>query len=245
MLRLRQICLIVRDLKGAIEQVRAELGAQPLHGCADLRAYGIPADNMGPEGREFMAGVGVENVVFSLGSNFLEIVAPTRSDTPADRLLSRRGEGGYIVILQTDDLDPYRRRAADESMRVAASIDSSQYASVQLHPRDVGAAMLEFAWNKQSAEAAGPWYPAGGHYEPARGPALIGVDLAHATPDILASRWSRLTQRPLQVHDGLRIELDDGGMIDFMRGNEGIARIRLRAPPRPPLAMAGVQFVFT
>jgi hypothetical protein len=235
--------LIVRDLEGAIEQVHAELGAQPLHGCADLSSYGIAADNMGPEGREFMARAGVENVVFSLGDNFLEIVAPTRADTPADRLLSRRGDGGYIVILQTDNLDPYVRRAAAEAVRVAASIDSEQYASVQLHPRDVGAAMLEFALNKQSAEAAGPWYPAGGRYQRAAGPALFGVDLTHPAPEVLAARWSRLTRRPLQVHDGFRIGLDESGMIAFMPGNEGIARIRLQGKPRPPLTMAGVQFV--
>jgi hypothetical protein len=243
MLRLRQICLIARDLKATIELIRAQLKTDPVHGCADLSAYGLAADSMGAEGVSFLKQAGVENVLFCLQDNFLELVSPTRADTPADRLLNRRGDGGYMVILQTQDLISYAHRIALKNIRVAAAIDSPQYASLQLHPRDVGAAMLEIAVNKSSADPRGPWYPAGGDYEARHSPALLGVDLSHPKPHELAARWSHLLSRELNT-EGLSLTLDEGGRIRFVQGQEGIARIYLKGAVRQPLRIAGVEFTF-
>ena len=48
---------------------------------------------------------GVRNAVFPIGDTFLEVVSPKQPGTTAERLLQKRGgDGGYMVILQVDDL---------------------------------------------------------------------------------------------------------------------------------------------
>ena len=64
-LRIRQIVFAVRDLASAIEQFENILGLSV--------AYRDPA----------VATFGLENALLPVGDQFLEIVAPTRSDTAA------------------------------------------------------------------------------------------------------------------------------------------------------------------
>ena len=102
MLHLRQVCLVARDLAPVEEDIAAILGLSP--------AFRDPA----------VAKWGLENAVFPVGTQFLEVVAPTAADTPAGRFMDRRGgDAGYMVILQTDDQAAYRARAAAAQVRTA------------------------------------------------------------------------------------------------------------------------------
>ena len=48
---------------------------------------------------------GLENAVIPGGDTFLEVVSPVQEKTTAGRYLERRnGNGGYMVIMQSDDL---------------------------------------------------------------------------------------------------------------------------------------------
>ena len=48
---------------------------------------------------------GLENAVLPVGDTFLEVVSPVQDKTTASRFLERRrGNGGYMVIVQTEDL---------------------------------------------------------------------------------------------------------------------------------------------
>src|SRR5713226_5795789 len=105
-MRLRQVALVAHDL----EPVVADL-------CAVL---GIDVAFRDPGVREF----GLHNAVMAIGDTFLEVVSPVQPDTTAGRYLERRGgDGGYMVILQCDDLDADRRRVADLGIRVVWQID--------------------------------------------------------------------------------------------------------------------------
>ena len=54
---------------------------------------------------------GLENAVIPVGDTFLEVVSPVQEDTTAGRYLDRRkGDGGYMVIIQTDDLVKAKQR---------------------------------------------------------------------------------------------------------------------------------------
>ena len=49
---------------------------------------------------------GLENAVIPIGTDFLEVVSPVEDNTTAGRFLKKRkGDGGYMVIIQVDDFD--------------------------------------------------------------------------------------------------------------------------------------------
>ena len=60
---------------------------------------------------------GLENAVIPVGDTFLEVVSPVQENTTAGRFLERRrGNGGYMVIVQTDDLKREKERVLYEKM---------------------------------------------------------------------------------------------------------------------------------
>jgi hypothetical protein len=148
-LRMRQICLVARHLAPVVEELRAVLGLEVCHRDPGVGKYGL------------------ENALFPIGHNFLEVVAPVREGTTAGRYLDRRGgDGGYMVITQCDDLAPRRKRCEALGVRIANEIGHPEYRELQLHPRDVGAAMLSFGWQEGARSPGGPWHPAAWRGEP-------------------------------------------------------------------------------
>src|SRR3989441_3727031 len=78
-----------------------------------------------------------------VGQTFLEVVSPVRDGTTAGRLLDRRGgDGGYMVILQTADLRADRARLAALGVRIVWQAELDDIATVHLHPRDLGGAIV-------------------------------------------------------------------------------------------------------
>src|SRR2546425_11952165 len=78
-----------------------------------------------------------------VGATFLEVVSPVREGTTAGRLLDRRGgDGGYMVILQTADLRADRARLAALGVRIVWQVELDDIATVHLHPRDLGGAIV-------------------------------------------------------------------------------------------------------
>ena len=90
-------CSSARDLEPSYERLRDALG------------LGEPFRDPG------VGAFGLHNVVCALGEDFLEIVSPTQEGTAAGRHLDRRGEGGYMLIFQLDDLAGARERARRRS----------------------------------------------------------------------------------------------------------------------------------
>ena len=142
-IRMRQICLVARSLAPVVDELRAGLGLEVCHRDPGVGKYGL------------------ENALFPVGDGFLEVVAPVREGTTAGRYLERRGgDGGYMVITQVDDLAARRRRAEAVGVRVANEIGYPEYHELQLHPRDVGGAMLSFSLQEGARSPGGPWHPA-------------------------------------------------------------------------------------
>src|SRR5436309_8781228 len=99
-LRLRQIALVAERIEPVVEDLRAVFGIEVAHRDPAVAQFGL------------------ENAVFPVGNQFLEVVAPVKDATAAGRYLERRGgDGGYMVILQCDDHGPRKRRVEELGIR--------------------------------------------------------------------------------------------------------------------------------
>src|SRR3954471_9464936 len=90
-LRLRQIALVARSLERVERQLTSVLATEVCFRDPGVGKYGL------------------HNALWALGGTFLEVVAPIRDGPAAGRYLDRRsGDGGYMCILDCDDLDERR-----------------------------------------------------------------------------------------------------------------------------------------
>jgi hypothetical protein len=207
-IRMRQICLVARHLAPVVEELRSVLGLEVCHRDPGVGKYGL------------------ENALFPIGHSYLEVVAPVRDGTTAGRYLDRRGgDGGYMVITQCDDLAPRRKRCEAVGVRIANEIGYPEYRELQLHPRDVGAAMLSFGWQAGAREPGGPWHPAAYDGTPrTAGGGITGMaaaELQSDDPERLARRWSEVIERPVQMRDGQRVITLDDATLRFVEATDG------------------------
>src|SRR5262245_12954693 len=140
-MRLRQVALVARKLGTAVEEIRDVLGIEVGFNDPGVGVFGL------------------ENAVFPVGDTFLEVVSPVEEGTTAGRLLDRRGgDGGYMVIIQVDDLARERARMEAIGVRIAWEAHFDDAATVHLHPKDVGGAIVSLDWMKppESWKWAGP-----------------------------------------------------------------------------------------
>ncbi|HEY8154993.1 MAG TPA: VOC family protein [Myxococcota bacterium] len=226
-MRLRQIALVAQDLEPVVEDLCAVLG---LEVC--FRDPGVA---------EFC----LHNALMPIGDCFLEVVSPTRTGTTAGRLLERRGgDGGYMVIVQTDDLARDRERMAALGVRIVWQIELPDAQTIHLHPRDVGAAIvsLDQMPEPESWRWAGPRWRSFVKSDVTR--ALAGVELQSPDPGALAARWGQVFGRkPTATRDGAHALALDAGAVRFApardgRG-EGVSGVDLRvADPAEVVARA-------
>ena len=83
--RVHHINFVVDDLTDGIRRFAAILGGQP------ERTDELPAR-------------GALTATFKLGDTYLVLVQPTRQDSVPGRHLAERGEGFFLLSLETDDL---------------------------------------------------------------------------------------------------------------------------------------------
>ena len=90
---------------------------------------------------------GLKNVLIPLGDTFLELVTPVKENTSAERFLKKRDrDGGYMVIVDSLDLDKERKRLKTVELDIVwhenRKTDSIHGQSLHLHPKQVGGAIL-------------------------------------------------------------------------------------------------------
>ena len=90
---------------------------------------------------------GLENAVLPVGDTFLEVVSPVKENTTAGRYLKKRkGDGGYMVIIQTNNFKQQKERVKSKDIEIVFHADRKEEGihaqSIHLHPRDVGGAIL-------------------------------------------------------------------------------------------------------
>jgi hypothetical protein len=213
-MRLRQIALVATDLEPVVADLCAVFGVE-----VGFRDPGV-------------AAFGLHNAVMPIGDTFLEVVSPCQSNTTAGRYLERRnGDGGYMVILQSDDLTADRERLDRLGVRVVWSVDLGDARTLHLHPRDIGGAIvsLDAMDPPASWKWAGPDWQAKVRTNVTR--AIVGVEMQSDNPTALATRWANVLNRPLRDDTGAPAIVLDAGVIRFVLASDGrgdgVSRIML------------------
>jgi len=240
-LRLRQICLVASDLATVEKQIADVLGLEICYRDPGVGKYGL------------------HNALFAMGGTFLEVVSPTQPDTSAGRYIERRkGDGGYMYIIDCDNLEARREHIQRQGVRLVEDLKSSEGVltgeALHLHPRDTGGCLLSVDRHGPDGENMNGSYKWAGpdwrrHDRSATVSQITGASIQSLDPADLAAKWSHLLQRPLRKNDngGLDIHLDHGvvhfGPLRDDRG-EGLRAVHLKVKDRAAIlanaAKAGV-----
>jgi hypothetical protein len=217
--RIRQIVFAAKELAEGSARLAGLLGLDP-----PFRDAGV-------------AEFGLDNAVFVFGDQFVEIVSPVRAGTTAGRLLDRRGDCGYMLILQTDDLARERARFVALGVRTVFEAEFPDIRAVHLHPKDVGGAIVSI--DEPRPAPSWRWGGPGWRLQPGRRgeQRVVGVTVEAQDPRAMAIRWAQVLglAAPAATLARWRLTLQ-GGQVDFVpagaRG-EGIAGYTLTVADRP------------
>lgn len=119
--------IAVEDLEASVAEYRRLLGVEPVH-------------------RERVEDQGVEEVLFAVGSSFIQLLGALGPDTPVGRALATRGPGVHHVAYRVADvasalehLRTLGARLVDEAPR-----DGSRNTLIAfVHPNSIGGVLVE------------------------------------------------------------------------------------------------------
>jgi hypothetical protein len=209
MIRIRQVALCTDDIWREEQAIVSALGVAGVH-------------------RDPPNVFEMRNVVFAVGDTFLEVLQPTADSAPSARFLTKRGgPGGYMLILQVDDLDAARTRVDDLGIRIVYDEPPARHhgveaGAVHLHPGDTGGAIMSL----DRMDPIDGWAWAGrawqGHVHNGVVERIVGVELRSADAEALATRFSALADRPCSVNEEgeWSIDLDDS-VVRIVVGESG------------------------
>ena len=210
-MRLRQIVMVAADLDAVEREIELKLGVE--------LCYRDPG----------VATFGLRNALFPIGDKLLEVVSPTQDGTTAGRLLDKRdGDGGYMVILEIDDVDAMRELIEGAGARIVFEAAEEGIVGLHLHPADVGGAILSV----DRTETWGEWPWAGpewrDHVRTGTVTDVLAVEIEAADPAVMAARWAEVLGRP--AIEGV-VALDEGAVRFVPAGGrgEGVSGFDLRA----------------
>lgn len=206
-MKLRQCVFVCKDLESSREELCDILGID-----VAFRDPGV-------------AKWGLVNVVCPTGHDFLEIVTPFQQGTSAGRYIDRRkGDGGYMVILQVPDAVAERQRVMALGVRAVAQKDLPEYQYTHFHPSDTSGVLLSLD-QTIAPKGVDPklWWPPAekgwlSHAKSDVTNGLAGVEIQSEDPDATAEKWSKILNRPVT---GDIIKLDDDGEIRFVPVADG------------------------
>jgi methylmalonyl-CoA/ethylmalonyl-CoA epimerase len=89
--------IAVRDLAASVDRYRQAFGVEPAH-------------------RETVELQGVEEVLFKVGTSYIQLLRALGPDTPVGRFLERRGEGVHHVGYRVHDIRDALARLKEEGL---------------------------------------------------------------------------------------------------------------------------------
>lgn len=119
--------IAVPDLEVAVEEYRRLLGVEPAH-------------------RERVEDQGVDEVLFPVGSSYIQLVGALGPDTPVGRSLATRGPGVHHVAYRVDDVEVALAHLRGEGAQLvddAPRPGSRNTLIAFVHPRSMGGVLVE------------------------------------------------------------------------------------------------------
>jgi methylmalonyl-CoA/ethylmalonyl-CoA epimerase len=121
------VAIAVVDLEAAVEHHRRTLGIEPSH-------------------RERVEDQGVEEVLFPVGTSYLQLLGALGPKTPVGRFLDKRGPGVHHIAYRVDDVAQALEHLRAEGVRL---IDEAPRAGSRgttiafVHPEGMGGVLVE------------------------------------------------------------------------------------------------------
>jgi hypothetical protein len=204
-MRIRQFVIVARNLEKVVGDLTAVLGIEVAFNDPSVREFGL------------------QNAVMPVGDTFLEVVSPVVPDATAQRYLERRrGDGGYMLIIQCDDLDRDRERLGSIGVRTVWKADLATIRATHLHPKDTGGTLLSLddATPPESWHWAGPEWKE--HVRRSVVDSITAAELQASDPAGLARRWAVILDRPVRESSQGVFEIPlEHGRIRFAADADG------------------------
>ena len=198
MTRLRQIALVAKDMN--------------LVQTHFYNLFGLSDAHIDPKISKF----GLQNIVMTLGDTFLEVVSPITDNTTAGRLLERRGgDGGYMVIVQVDDLLHEKQRVESADIRIVFEAFTERGSAIHLHPKDVPGAIASL----DQMDPPEAWYWAGSNWMKRKAMLvenITGSEIQCESPTEIAEKWAIAYNLPVSMVGGVPRLLFDDGEVRFV-----------------------------
>jgi len=121
------IGIAVEDLEAAVERYRRAFGVEPVH-------------------RERVESQGVEEVLFAVGTSFIQLLGALGPQTPVGRFLSSRGPGVHHVAYRVDDVATALDHLRTQGVRLIDETPRSGSRGTRIafvHPSDMGGVLVE------------------------------------------------------------------------------------------------------
>jgi methylmalonyl-CoA/ethylmalonyl-CoA epimerase len=131
--RIDQIAIAVPDLDDALAFYE--------------RAFGITATH-----REVVESDGVEEAMIDVGGVFIQLLAPTREDSPVGRFLARNGPGLHHLGFGVDSVAGALEHLRDEGVALideAPRPGGSGHTVAFVHPKGTGGVLVELIENEE------------------------------------------------------------------------------------------------
>jgi methylmalonyl-CoA/ethylmalonyl-CoA epimerase len=97
LLEIDHVGIAVADLEASVQEYRQAFGLEPAH-------------------RERVEDQGVEEVLFAVGTSYIQLLGALGPETPVGRFLARRGEGLHHIGYRVRDIDTVLERLRSEGV---------------------------------------------------------------------------------------------------------------------------------
>ena len=119
--------IAVEDLETSVGDYRRLLGVDPVH-------------------RERVQDQGVEEVLFSAGSSYIQLLGALGPDTPVGRALATRGAGVHHIAYRVADIEDSLAHLKSEGVRLideSPRVGSRNTLIAFVHPKAMGGVLIE------------------------------------------------------------------------------------------------------